>query len=309
MSKIIGIEQTQQHKDQTQNFEKSSISPKLLKKAQDADKTEKRAEKLARSTKKDPSSRSRKDKTSNHKERQLLDERREIHDFRTATKQGQVQSRSGKNTKGTAAVVSEEEEGISPWIDPNLSEEEAIKERIKFAISEPDAQSTSLEDRTESIEDKELNNSYASAIRTESNLGYLDAGFAAMLDNIIDFNEYLQSRAEISSEEDRTKAQALQAQILEFSLLKKKKKKTSELTTEDSDTLILVHYLPVIYDAINFIIEKGISDEELAKMESLKGEISALVRTAAEPDSPLHELFKQIKAHLEEREKVEWYVA
>lgn len=232
----------------------------------------------------------------------------EIKAFRNGIRQGQPQQKT--STKGTNAQVGQDEEedrqvdplGLGETIPTMMSITDALDLREQMAAqytqtetNEPDV---SLEISTE--------NGFALDMRAASTFASLDDSpqLQLMLSEIVDLSEYFQDkidRGEISQSES--------AQIFDFTQLSNRKRKKGLAEEEDIDTLLLVQYLPILYDAINRIISKGVDEAIMTRMESLKGEIAQLVRAASDPSSSLHEIFKNVKDSLEDREMVEWDAA
>lgn len=225
----------------------------------------------------------------------------ENQNFRNATRNGQVQNKTNK--KGTVAVAEEEQ---SVFIDPNMDLTSALELRAKAAASM--AERIEGEEPDVILDGVYQENEFATSMRSASSFSAFDDSpqLQVMLGEIIDLSEYFEDRAQRGEPVGLDQNEV--AQIFNLANMKKKRARGAA-TEEDIDSMLLVQYLPIIYDAITRIIQKGLDEESIAKMESLKGEIAQLVRSASDPESPLHEMFKNVKVSLEDREMVEFEAA
>ncbi len=204
-----------------------------------------------------------------------------------------------------------EETGYGGEISGEKSVEEALQERIKFLLAEEQSLRELQEDRA--VEEAQVeflaadvDTGFATELRNQSEFGFLQdsEGLEHLLDGVVDIVPYIAQRR---AQEVGRDASEIAAEVLQFQqLVQNRRKKGGLVTEEDCDTLLLVQYLPVLYDAVNYIMDKGLDQQAIAKMQSLKGELAALIEKSADPESNLHHLFKQIKDSLQDRELVEW---
>lgn len=188
---------------------------------------------------------------------------------------------------------------------------EALEERLKLLLAEEQALSAAQEDRTEEevavdLMGIEVDTSFANELRNQQDFGFLqnNVGLDILLDGVVDIVPYI---AERRAQETGRDASEVAAEVYQFQeLVQKRKKKGGLVTEEDCETLLLVQYLPILYDAVNFIMQKDLPPDAISKMESLKGELAALIQSASDPSSAIFDLFKQIKDSLQDRELVEW---
>lgn len=289
-----------------QKLDASSISASTLRGIKPDVKTEKssgslRAQKTAQRLQNGQQPRGNRTHIQSHN---LEDVRTENLNFRMGTNLLNFQSKG----KGTIAVKPGEDE--NSFIPPDVDEATAVAMRLQ-AVEQVESIPDTLEDLT-SLEQEGVENALSKDFRTVTNYGALDnsPSLALMLENVVDLSQYLQDRTDRETR-GKDAAEQGQAQILDFDLLKRKKKGLAE--KEDVETLTLVQYLPILYDTINYIVEKiktkDLGNDVLTKMESLKGELAQLVRAAADESSPINELFKEIKKELDDRDKIEWDAA
>ena len=204
-----------------------------------------------------------------------------------------------------------EEMGYGRDASADKSPNELLEERLQFLIAEEQALREAQQDRTEEAPSVDfaavdVDTGFATELRNQAEFGFLQdsEGLELLLDGVVDIVPYI---AERRAQETGRDASEIAAEVFQFeAMVRKRRKKGGLVTDEDCETLLLVQYLPILYDAVNFIMEKGLDPEAISKMESLKGELAALIQGAADPKSAIHDLFKQIKESLQDREMVEW---
>lgn len=257
---------------------------------------------------KDPNKRhhSKKHEEKKHVHGEPETNREETRNFLNATKSGQIINvRNPKKGTGQSAGEADELEEYYQQKQSleGLSLAEALEARAKAA----QALAESLESPEPEFHLRDITpeNDFSIDMRSASSFSMMDESpqLRLMLGEVIDVSAYLQDRLRRGEPIGLDSAEVAQL----FNLANIKKKRARGLAEEeDVDTLLLVQYLPIIYDAITRIIQKGLDEEAISKMESLKGEIAELVRTASDPSSPLHSMFKDVKLSLEDREMVPW---
>lgn len=232
--------------------------------------------------------------------------REETRNFLNATKAGQIINVKNAQ-KGTTQSAGEQDELEEYYQEKQtlegLSLAEALEARARAAQSL--AEALDVDEPEFHLRDVTPENAYATDMRSASSFSMLDESpqLRLMLGEVIDVSTYIQDRVRRGEPLGLDSAEI--AQIFDLSNLKQKRKR-GLAEEEDVDTLLLVQYLPIIYDAITRIIQKGLDEQAISKMESLKGEIAELVRQASDPSSPLHDMFKDVKLSLEDREMVPW---
>ncbi|NMC63510.1 MAG: hypothetical protein GYA55_10140 [SAR324 cluster bacterium] len=214
--------------------------------------------------------------------------------------------------KGSKTIQEQKEElGFGGEISSDKSVDEALEERLKFLLAEEKALTESQQDRSVDEAQVEFFNvdvdtGFANELRNQSEFGFLqdNEGLEILLDGVVDIVPYI---AERRAQETGRDSAEISAEIFQFQeLVRKRKKKGDLVAKEDVETLLLVQYLPILYDAVNYIMDQGLDSDAVTKMQSLKGELAALIQSAADPKSAIHELFKQVKESLQDREMVEW---
>jgi len=214
--------------------------------------------------------------------------------------------------KGSKTIQEQKEElGFGGEISSEKSVDEALEERLKFLLAEEEALKESQQDRSAEEAEVEffgvdVDTGFANELRNQSEFGFLqdNEGLELLLDGVVDIVPYIAERR--AKETGRDSAE-ISAEIFQFQeLVRKRKKKGGLIAEEDVETLLLVQYLPILYDAVNYIMDQGLESDAVAKMQSLKGELAALIQAASDPKSVIHELFKQVKDSLLDREMVEW---
>ena len=189
--------------------------------------------------------------------------------------------------------------------------DEVLAERLRSALDLQKAtelQDRSAEEASTDFFKIDVDTGFANELRNQSQFGFLDGadGLDVLLDGVVDMMPYIVARRASATGRDSNDVAAEVMQFQEFVQRRKKTKKNGLVDEEDCETLLLVQYLPMLYDAVNYIMEKNLSPEAVSKMESLKGELAALIQAASDPESAIHELFKGIKDSLQDREMVEW---
>lgn len=232
--------------------------------------------------------------------------REETRNFLNGIRNGQILNvkNAQKGTNNAAGQADELEEYYQEKQTlEGLSLAEALEARAKAAQSL--AESLEVDEPEFHLRDVTPENGFASDMRSASSFAMLDESpqLRLMLGEVIDVSTYIQDRLRRGEPIGLDSSEV--AQIFNLANVKKKRKR-GLAEEEDVDTLLLVQYLPIIYDAITRIIQKGLDEQAISKMESLKGEIAELVRQASDPTSPLHEMFKDVKLTLEDREMIPW---
>ena len=205
--------------------------------------------------------------------------------------------------------------GLGQDFSSEQSVDEVLAERLRSALDlqtkkkeEANLQDRATEDPSADFFKVDADTTYASALRSEIHFGFLDEsdGLEVLLDGVVDMMPYIAAKRaqETGRNPDEVAAEVFQFQ--EFVQKRRKGKKGGIVTEEDCETLLLIQYLPILYDAVNYIMDKDLPPESVARMESLKGELASLIQAASDPESAINKLFKEIKDSLQDREMVEW---